>query len=153
MLMPILPRESMSGEEILGREREPGWLEAYLSRPASFGEHLVTFTRSPFTSAEMMWRGGMPGRAILALMKDGRMSDTPPQIEAMQVALLKKAGFTRRAGRLLSLSRSVALLAMRAVRRANPGLSETEVQLRFVEVHYGKELAERLRAFLNQRSA
>lgn len=84
-------------------------------------------------------------------MKECLVSDTPPHIEAMRISLLKKAGFTRRAGRMLSLSRTVALLAMRAIRRANPEMSETALNLRFVELHYGKELAERLRVFLNQR--
>jgi len=85
-------------------------------------------------------------------MKDCLISDTPPQIEALRIALLKKAGFTKRAGTMLSLSKSVALLSMRAVRRANPDLSQSEVNLRFVELHYGKDLAERLRAFLRQRA-
>ncbi len=69
----------------------------------------------------------------------------------MRVSLLRKAGFTRRAGMMLSLSRSVAILAMGAIRKANPDLDESEVRLRFVELHYGKDLADRLRLFLPQR--
>ena len=36
---------------------------------------------------------------------------------------------------------------------AQPGASREEVGLRFCEVHYGKDLADRLRAFLAARSA
>ncbi len=71
----------------------------------------------------------------------------------MRISLLRKAGFTRRAARMLSLSRSVALLAIGAIRRANPEWSESEVRLRFVELHYGKELANRLREYLCRREA
>ncbi len=84
-------------------------------------------------------------------MKDCLISDTAPHIEAMRISMLREAGFTRRAGRALSLSRSVALLSLAAVRKANPGLTESEVGLRFVELHYGKDLAERLRAYLHGR--
>ncbi|NLI76896.1 MAG: hypothetical protein GX442_10700 [Candidatus Riflebacteria bacterium] len=52
---------------------------------------------------------------------------------------------------MFSLSRSVALLALSAIRRANPGWSEFEVNLRFVELHYGKDLAKGLREFLDRR--
>jgi hypothetical protein len=50
-----------------------------------------------------------------------------------------------------ALSACVVRLARAGIRRANPDLTERELQLLFVEVHYGRELAERLREFLDQR--
>ena len=40
-------------------------------------------------------------------------------------------------------------LARRAIRRSLPGATEEEVALRFVELHYGRELAMDLRRFLS----
>ena len=43
-------------------------------------------------------------------------------------------------------------LSRRAIARANPGLSPQEIGLKFVELHYGKELASRVRRYLEGRS-
>jgi len=51
-----------------------------------------------------------------------------------------------------SLTAFVVRLAKKGIRDANPELTDQEAQLLFVEVHYGKELAERLRIFLDQRN-
>jgi hypothetical protein len=45
----------------------------------------------------------------------------------------------------LALSGQVIGLARRALRRSLPGATEDEVALRFVELHYGRELAAGLR--------
>jgi len=39
-------------------------------------------------------------------------------------------------------------LSKRAIQRANPDMSEREVDLAFVEHHYGKALAEQLRSYM-----
>ena len=51
----------------------------------------------------------------------------------------------------LSLSAQVIGLARRAIRESLPGATEEEVGLRFVELHYGRELAAELRTFLSAR--
>jgi len=43
-------------------------------------------------------------------------------------------------------------LARRAIRRANPRLSDRDADLIFVEKHYGQDVAEHLRQFLTQRT-
>jgi hypothetical protein len=43
--------------------------------------------------------------------------------------------------------------SMAAIAAAMPGASREDVGLRWCEVHYGKELTDRLRAFLAARSA
>jgi hypothetical protein len=69
----------------------------------------------------------------------------------VQVELLRAASVTQRVARARSLSTSVISLARRAVRRRHPGLSEVEVLLRFAELHYGQELAGRIRQYLARR--
>ena len=51
----------------------------------------------------------------------------------------------------LSLSAQVIGLARRAIRKSLPGATEEQVGLRFVELHYGRELAAELRRFLSAR--
>jgi hypothetical protein len=82
-----------------------------------------------------------------------RSADTDPEAEAVQLELLRRAGPTRRAQMALSLSAQVIGLAKQAYRRQMPGASETEIGLRFVELNYGRELAEAVRRHLAEREA
>jgi hypothetical protein len=78
-----------------------------------------------------------------------RADDTDPDAESVQLELLRRAGPARRLRMALSLSAHVIDLALQGIRRASPGISEREAQLRFVELHYGRELGRELRAFLD----
>jgi hypothetical protein len=78
--------------------------------------------------------------------------DTELQAEMVQLDLLRKASVARRTAIVFSLSETVIELARKAIRRHEPNLSEHEVLLRFVAIHYGSELAERLRMDLRRRS-
>ncbi|MEK6608540.1 MAG: hypothetical protein AABZ30_12845 [Myxococcota bacterium] len=73
--------------------------------------------------------------------------------DRVQVALLRAAGMGRRAALAVSLSSSVIALARAAIRKRHPEYAEREVLLAFVEVHYGRSLAERLRRYLARRAA
>lgn len=77
--------------------------------------------------------------------------DTHPEIEKVQIALLRKATLARRFEIVRSLSQTTIELSRRAIQRANPTFSQREVDLAFVAYHYGEELAERLRRYLEQR--
>jgi hypothetical protein len=70
----------------------------------------------------------------------------------MQVDLLRRAGPRRRLEMVLSLSRSATELARIGLRRSRPGASEREIEIEFVALHYGRELAERLERNLAARS-
>jgi hypothetical protein len=76
--------------------------------------------------------------------------DTTPQAEKVQIELIRKSSVSRRISRVRSLSQTVIFLSRRAIQRANPSFSEREVDLAFVEHHYGKDLAERLRLYLER---
>lgn len=80
-----------------------------------------------------------------------RSADTDPEAERVQIELLRRAGPARRAAMALDLSAMVIELARRAIRRNMPGASEQEVGVRFVELHYGSDLAAELRRFLDAR--
>jgi hypothetical protein len=80
-----------------------------------------------------------------------RSADTDPDAEAFQIELLRRAGPGRRARMAFDLSAQVIGLARRAIRQSNPGLSEEDVGLRFVEMNYGPDLASELRRYLAGR--
>jgi hypothetical protein len=75
---------------------------------------------------------------------------SPDYLDAdrVQVALLRQATIARRVALARSLSRTTARLARGAIRRAHPDASERDVALAFVALHYGQDLADRLRARL-----
>jgi len=77
--------------------------------------------------------------------------DTAPQAEKVQIELIRKASVSRRISKVRSLSQTVMYLSRRAIKRANPFLSEREVDLAFVANHYGQDLAERFRLYTEHK--
>jgi len=80
-----------------------------------------------------------------------RSVDIHTDPERLQVELLRKAGLARRVGLMRSLSSTVVNLARRAIRRRYPDLSDDGVLLEFVAIHYGRDLAEEVSAYLQRR--
>jgi len=69
------------------------------------------------------------------------LSDTPPDIEAMQIRLLREMPIERR---LIILSRwiqTVRTMTFEGLRERYPAASEAELRWRFVALHYGADLA------------
>ena len=81
----------------------------------------------------------------------GRPADTAPDAERVQVALLRAAPVARRLHVALGLSATIIGAARRALARAQPHASARELDLRFVELHYGADAAAGLRADLDRR--
>jgi hypothetical protein len=79
------------------------------------------------------------------------LTDTSPDAEAVQLELLRQAGPSRRGAMALELSRHVCGLSQRAIRKANPGVSEEELAALFVDAHYGAALGAAVRADLARR--
>ncbi len=77
--------------------------------------------------------------------------DTSLEAEAVQLELLRKATPQQRFALCRSLSSMVALSSYRAIRQAHPELSAREADVKFVELHYGKKLAEGVRQCLKDR--
>jgi hypothetical protein len=65
--------------------------------------------------------------------------------------LLRQASIAKRLAVMRSLSRTTIQLSRRAIHRANPTYSQLDVNLAFVAYHYGEELAQSLRRYLERR--
>lgn len=76
--------------------------------------------------------------------------DTDPKTEAVLISLLRKATPAQKMSKVRSLTQTLIQLSKRAIARANKDIDAQEVDLLFVELHYGKELARRLRAYLEK---
>lgn len=77
--------------------------------------------------------------------------DTHPEAEEFQIELLRKATIAQRFHLVRSLSATTRLMAWEGIKKANPNASDEEIDLLFVEYHYGKELAIKVRDYLAQR--
>ena len=78
--------------------------------------------------------------------------DTTLEAEEVQLALIREASIAKRITRVRSLSQTMIQLARRAIKRVNPGLNDQEINLIFVENHYGQMLANDLRKFLRENT-
>jgi hypothetical protein len=78
-------------------------------------------------------------------------TDTHPDAERVQIERLRQMTVAQRAELMWSLSAMAIRLSRRALRRANPDATEDEISVLFVELHYGRDLAERFREHLATR--
>jgi hypothetical protein len=67
--------------------------------------------------------------------------DTPPEVENVQVNLLRKAGPGKRFSITLSLSQEMIVLSKQALKKANPGLNDNELAILFIKNCYGADTA------------
>jgi hypothetical protein len=74
------------------------------------------------------------------------VNDTPREVQRIHARLLRQAGPFRRAILASALTNSALARARRGIAAAHPEMSELERRLLFVEVHYGRDLARRVRA-------
>jgi len=72
-------------------------------------------------------------------------------MEQVQIELLRRAGPNRRAALALAMTTTAIKISRRAIQRLHPDWSEMEVKLFWAEVHYGKELADKVRQYLAAR--
>lgn len=82
-----------------------------------------------------------------------RLDDTNPGIKEIQISLIRKAGVAERTTRMRSLSQTVVNLSRRAISRTHPGYNQQEVDLIFVSLHYGDDIANRLENYLGRKMA
>ena len=78
--------------------------------------------------------------------------DTRPEIEEIQISLIRNASIARKVSVVRSLSETTMRLSRKAIARANPGLNDRELDLKFVEYHYGKALANNLREYMDRKA-
>lgn len=80
-----------------------------------------------------------------------QLTDTNPKAERFLISFLRNLNTTQKLEQVQSFSSSIIKLSKRAISRANPGLNEKEKDLLFVRYHYGDELADKLRIYLDQK--
>ncbi|WP_131282602.1 hypothetical protein [Blastopirellula marina] len=71
--------------------------------------------------------------------------DTSSEAEAVQRELMAQMQPSQRMALALRLSSEMLRLSKAAIRRRFPQFNEAEVGLKFIELHYGAELAEAVR--------
>ena len=79
-------------------------------------------------------------------------SDTNLKAEKVQIELIRKASVAERISLVRSLTQTTVQMARRAIKRANPNMSDREIDILFVEIHYGTRLADRLREYFMKSS-
>ena len=79
------------------------------------------------------------------------LSDTHPEAEKVQIELTRAMTAAQKMTLMRSLTATAIRLSRRAIARANPEFSPREVDLKWVELNYGKQLALELREYLEQR--
>lgn len=80
-------------------------------------------------------------------------SDTHPEVEEIQISLIRKASVAKRISRMRSLSQTVIHLSRRAILRVNPELSGNELKCKIIAHHYGDDLADRFHNYLNHKTS
>ena len=79
-----------------------------------------------------------------------QLSDTDEKIEKIQIDLIRQLSTSERVSRVRSLSQTVIRLSRRAIRQANPDLSEKELKYIFLAYHYGNEVAEKFKKYIER---
>ena len=81
-----------------------------------------------------------------------RPTEHDAEFSAVQMAALRRATTGQRLALARKLSATSIALARAAIRRSNPGIDERDCLLRFAELHYGAELAARIRQHIESRA-
>lgn len=78
-------------------------------------------------------------------------TDTSDEASAFQLEGLRRMSPTERVNKMCKLSANLRRMAMDAIRRRHPEFDQLEVRLKFIELTYGKELADSVRSQLRER--
>ena len=77
--------------------------------------------------------------------------DTDQITERILIELIKKKNLKEKLQNALSFSSLIIRLSKRAIKRVNPGKSKLELDLLFLELHYGKPLADKVKTYLSNK--
>ncbi|MFC1765814.1 hypothetical protein ACFL6U_27525 [Planctomycetota bacterium] len=79
--------------------------------------------------------------------------DTDKKTEAVQVSMLRSLSSAQKFSRIQSLTETTIRLSQRAIQRQHQGLDQNGLNRFFVELHYGKELASRYQAYIENKAS
>ncbi len=71
--------------------------------------------------------------------------DTSPEMERVQIELIRKASPAKLFGLVRSMSQTMMQASRENIRRLHPDANKEELTLIFVELYYGKKLADLVR--------
>ena len=77
--------------------------------------------------------------------------DTHIKAEKVQISLLREKTPAEKVAQVRSLSKSMIQLSKRAISRANEGMDDQQVNLLFIRLHYGPELAKKVEMRLGDK--
>jgi len=78
-------------------------------------------------------------------------NDTNPESEKVHIACIRNMSVAKRLANMKALTELTIRLSRRAILRRNPGFTKWDVDVRFVALHYGDDLAERLKQYWNEK--
>jgi len=79
--------------------------------------------------------------------------DTSPEAERVQIELIRKMSPARKFNLVRSMTRTMIQASRENIRLLHPHLSEEELNLLFIELYYGKDLADRVRVDRERQKA
>ncbi len=75
--------------------------------------------------------------------------DTTPKVEKIWIDLIRTKTNQEKYHQTCALSQSAISLSKRAIMRANPNSTQSQLDLLFVEYHYGLDLKVKLKNYLD----
>ena len=78
------------------------------------------------------------------------LRDTTQEAESVLIRMLQEKPAPTRLSEAVAASNRVAQQCKEAIRRSHPELSDLEINLRFIEVNYGREIADEVRAYVGE---
>ena len=91
------------------------------------------------------------GAACPGAIRYGMPRDTSPDVERSHILMLRHAGPLQRSAIASSITNWCIESARAGLRRARPHLSQRELNILYVEINYGRHLAQQLREFLDNK--
>ena len=77
--------------------------------------------------------------------------DTSPEMERVQIELIRKASPAKLFGLVRSMSQTMIQASRENIRRLHPDANKEELTLIYIELYYGKELANLVRTQMEKR--
>lgn len=77
--------------------------------------------------------------------------DTSPEMERVQIELIRKASPAKIFGLVRSMSQTLMQASRENIRKLHPDASKEELTLIFVELYYGEEIANFVRTQMKKR--
>jgi hypothetical protein len=77
--------------------------------------------------------------------------DTSPEMERVQIELIRKASPAKIFGLVRSMSQTMVQASRENIRKLHPDASKEELTLILIELYYGKELANLVRTQMERR--